>query len=351
MIGGRRHGEIAEKVAEEIKKRRRIELGIEPEPAILPLNIPGQTLAERLQREREGAIVLIGRQTFKEFMTGLKRGWTEPPYKVDKEDALARVLEDDGVFDEPESEGGESSEGAKSKPSKSPAQNFPFGSPLGTISRQKSPSKDAAPQGDPRITTPPPSIPKYPPILFVHFTNLVGLRLIPRMIVEFFNRRADVKNGAEAALQLITATPRPFRGPTVYFDDGLDKIETSSSSDLSFDLLAETFYKSSLSVPSDIEKARTSYYDALKTKLATARQLARGEREPTKDERNYPPPTEVELRAERMKKELRWRGDLTGWEIIKPSASVAWDPRFAEALSAYPGPQEEGSAREENMSS
>ncbi|KIJ44321.1 hypothetical protein M422DRAFT_30466 [Sphaerobolus stellatus SS14] len=351
MVGGKRHGEIAEKVCAEVKKKRRIELGLEAPPAILPLNIPGQSPQEKRKRELEGAIVIIGRQTFKEFMDGLKRGWTEPPFKVDKEDLLAQELQSDGVFDEIELEGSEPKEAKPTTPPFTPSlpggQPFgsPFPSPLNTAQGQQ-PSKDQPLQDDRRLTTPPSSIPVYPPLLLVRFTNLVGLRLVPGMIWEFFHRREDVKNGAEAAYRLITAQPRPIRGPTTFFEDLPDKVETSPSSDLSFDLKAESYYKSSLSIPSDVEKGRNSYYEALRPKIVIARELARSEREPTKDEINYPPPTEVELRAERMKKELRWRGDLAGWEIVKPDAPVAWDPRFEGALSVYPTPEEDSTPKE-----
>lgn len=89
-----------------------------------------------------------------------------------------------------------------------------------------------------------------------------------------------------------------------------------------------------------VEKIRTGYYKALPDKLKTARDLARGKREPTKDEINYPPPTEVELRAERLKKELRWRSDVAGWDIIKPESPVAFDERFNGALEIFVDPPE-----------
>lgn len=54
-----------------------------------------------------------------------------------------------------------------------------------------------------------------------------------------------------------------------------------------------------------------------------------------------PPPTEVELRAERIKKELRWRGDEAGWRIVGPDAGVQWDERLREVLRVYHSTKED----------
>jgi import inner membrane translocase subunit TIM54 len=42
-----------------------------------------------------------------------------------------------------------------------------------------------------------------------------------------------------------------------------------------------------------------------------------------------------------MKKEKRWRGDLEGWEILKPQREVAWDDRFADTLRIFIDPRED----------
>jgi import inner membrane translocase subunit TIM54 len=132
------------------------------------------------------------------------------------------------------------------------------------------------------------------------------------------------------------------------FDELQDSTVTSQSldqhgGDLDFDKEAESYFKSSLSsTATDIEDAREKYYAALPAKLETARALSRGTREPTKDEVSHPPPTEVELRAERMKKELRWRGDLDGWELIRRDKGVVWDERFAPSMKVFVDPPGKG---------
>jgi len=336
MINGKHHGDLADLVAEKIKTKRRIDLDLEPPPFQSPLLTPGQRAEEVRRRESEGGIIIVGRHTFKEFMHGLKRGWTEPPFVVDKQELLAHELENDGVFDETITQ-------EQSEPTIRPSSTLlpynsvsgsHFGMPQLSSQSPRTSVQSKATTEDLKLLVPPSNVPKFPPLLLLPFTNLIGFTLIPRMIWDFFNRRHDVRNGAEAAYTLITTSPHPFRGPLSTHEDRLEEVETSPESDLSFDLEAEKYYKLG-SVPDEIEKARKSYYEALRPKIATARELALGTRARTKDEQNYPPLTEVELRAERMKKELRWRSDLTGSHIIDPATPVAWDPRFAEALSLY----------------
>ncbi|PCH37706.1 hypothetical protein WOLCODRAFT_130434 [Wolfiporia cocos MD-104 SS10] len=386
MINGKRHGELVNRVAEDIKRRRRIDSGLES-PPVMAMPLPNSSPEDKRRRELEGGIVIVGRPTFKEFMAGLKRGWTEGLEVVDKEERLSQVLESDGHFDEPEQDvdapadsadvDGEPIPTASRLP---PSKSFSAFTPPHL--RAPSPQPPSAPSSEgssipASLNAPPASIPSQPPLLLVHFVNHIGLSQIPYMIWDFFNERARVLSGAEAAYRLIVDQTRPFDAPPpealaqlhetasqsslppppstatgteIGADtDATTDISTSPArphfaelapSDLDFDRDAEEWYKKSTvrSFASEIAKARESYYKALSERLATARSLARGTREPTKDERNYPPPTEVELRAERMKKELRWRADEEGWETIRPDNAVAWDERFRSALKVFVDP-------------
>jgi import inner membrane translocase subunit TIM54 len=145
------------------------------------------------------------------------------------------------------------------------------------------------------------------------------------MIWDFFNERHKVRAGAEAAYKLVSCAMRPFE-----------------RSNIDFGMSAEGYYKSSTAaIPTDIQKARTEYYKPLPEKLATARALARRDREPTKLEIEAPPPTEVELRAERLKKENRWRADERGWGLVCPDTPVEWDDRWEGALEVFVDPAAE----------
>ncbi|KAJ6453454.1 inner membrane protein import complex subunit Tim54-domain-containing protein, partial [Mycena vitilis] len=318
MIGGKRLGDIANRVADDIKTQRRLAAGLDSRPEVFQQLPTYQTPVEARQSELDGGIVLIGRPTFKEFMHGLKRGWTEPLDKVDRDELLAQELENDGRFDEEDEP-----ERPEPRPFEPPPPSF-----------TSAPSSTAA--------SPMPAVSPLPPLLLVPFTDLLGFTKIPLMIWQFFNQRHDVRAGAEAGYKLVMRHTRPVSPPPDGAEPLFSDITPSSSqgtSDLDFDKECERYFRSSLSkIPAENAKAREKYYAELKTKLETARTLARGTREPTKDEIQNPPPTEVELRAERLKKEKRWRGDLEGWQIIAPASKVAWDPRFRGALSVCVDP-------------
>ncbi|KAJ7074110.1 mitochondrial import inner membrane translocase subunit TIM54 [Mycena amicta] len=244
MVGGKRLGDIAKRVAEDVKVQRRLEAGIDTTPEIL------QAAPIERQQQLDGGIMIIGRPTFKEFMAGLKRGWTD---SLDK----AQELERDGRFDEPE-------DGDLPPP---PPTSLPFTST--TLSTSHS------------LT-----IPSLPPIALVPFTDLVGFTRIPLMIWQWFNRRND-------AYRLVMGQTRPFSAPQDDSEPLFSDITSTSTTptDLDFDVACERLAQK------ETDKAREKYYVELKTQLETARALARGTREPTKEEVRNPPPTEVELRA------------------------------------------------------
>jgi mitochondrial import inner membrane translocase subunit TIM54 len=177
------------------------------------------------------------------------------------------------------------------------------------------------------------------------------------MILGFFNERHKTQIGCEAAYALVFNGTREFEGPSSVlesddqFGEGLEtgsdeekqsKVTQSrpQGGDLDFDLSSESAIAPHSPLPG-IASSRKSYYKTLPERLAVARQLARGEREPTKEEAKNPPPSEVELRAERLSKELRWRGDERGWGIVGPGSGVSWDERFRGVLKVSDKPTEE----------
>ncbi|TDL24912.1 hypothetical protein BD410DRAFT_785645 [Rickenella mellea] len=338
IVNGKRHGDLAGIITDRIKSRRRSELGLDPPPNVMIPLSKKETPEQRMQRELRGGSVIIGRNTLKEYMRGLKAGWTESLEKVDREDGLSRELDGDGHFDEPELADPSASIDGEPIPTKSrlmPSKSTALFSPLKMGAPPPSTMSTPIPAA---ANAPPDNIPPQPPLLLVPFINYLGIKQIPLMIWDFFNQRKKVQAGAEAAYTLIEGQQRPIIPPSSPSspESELSPPPTASHSDLDFDREAEWYYKNSLKkFSSEIDDARKEYYKALPKKLETARALSRGTREPTKDEKNFPPPTEVELRAERMKKELRWRGDLAGWEIVRPESEVAWDDRFRGSLSIF----------------
>ena len=342
MIAGKRHGDITTRVANDIKYQRRLALGLEKPPSFI--TPPPTLVTPEVERRRalEGGIVIVGRPTFKEYMAGLRRGWTENLQRVDPEEQLAIELRDDGRFDEPESEDNSFGGGIEGEPIPTPSRlPVTLSSPSMPMQTPAQPSS-AGNEGGADIP-PPEHIPPQPPLLLAPFFNRVGLIQIPLMVWDFFNERYRVRSGAEAAYRLIMCETRPFIGPQaesasqfVSSDKATSPSNPQVASDLAFDIDCESYYKSSTaSIPSDIQKARDSFYKELPAKLATARALAFRDREPTSDEIAKPPPTEVELRAERLKKELRWRGDEKGWDIVRPDSPVQWDQRMEDALKVF----------------
>lgn len=314
------------------------------------------------RRKLEGGTIVIGRHTLKEYMAGLIRGWTSSLERVDPEDELSRELAADGRFDEPEPEESPLPVGELDgdEPIPTPSRlgsgrpYSPFDSLKKSVQQPPRPREPAAPE--PGANVPPPDrIPPQPPLLFVPFTNLVGLKFIPLMMWDFFNERKRVQVGAEAAYSLILNQTRPFVPPTLppFASETPESAGFVDEGDLAFDRASEAYYKSSTAkFPSEIEEAREEYYKSAVEKLKTARALARREREPTDDELKTPPPTEVELHAERLKKETRWRGEEKGWEIIKPDAPAKWDSRLEGALRVFVqapplSPEADGSRKED----
>jgi import inner membrane translocase subunit TIM54 len=334
IIAGKRHGDLATRVANDIKSERRVALGLDPPPLSVPTLAIERMTENKRRRAQEGGTVIVGRPAFKEYMAGLRRGWTESLERVEQDERLSRELETDGHFDEPEvSPGSSSDDFADAEPIPTPSRlppSRPAGlySPLSTANRPpaESPSLSAQRTRDPGADVPPPiSLPAQPSLLLVPFVNLVGIKLVPLMLWDFFNERHKVRAGAEAAYKLVSCAMRPFE-----------------RTNLDFDTSAEGYYKSSTAaIPTDIQKARAEYYKALPEKLTTARALARREREPTKLEIEAPPPTEVELRAERLKKETRWTADERGWELVCPDTPVEWDDRWEGALEVFDDPPAE----------
>lgn len=315
---GNRYGALSKDIANQIIARRRVAAGIDPEPTS-HIPIPGQlTPAQKLAREAEAGIVIVGRHTFKEFLHGMKDGWSASLERVDEEEELSQSLALDGVFDEPEDEETDPAHGQTTRlaPPAVP-QLMPH-----LLLQPPKPRKATIP---PHLDVTPTTIPAPAPLLLVPFSNILGFRNIPFMLIDLFNERKRVLAGSEAAYNLVMGHSRPF-----------------TKDDIDFNIEQEDEYlKAFNEIPDEISNTRRKYYDELAKKIITARELARGTRPPTKEESNFPPPTEVELRAERMQKEKRWRQNLRGWSILHTGSPPAWDPRFENLFRVYIPPDNE----------
>ncbi|WFD30449.1 mitochondrial import inner membrane translocase subunit tim54 [Malassezia sp. CBS 17886] len=353
IVSGTRYGGLARELRDRIHERRRNLAGVLPWPTAAAPDAPvlpfALAPAEQLQRELDGAVVLMGRPAFKEWAWALKEGWgtSIPVSPVDRDEELAARLSDDNTFDEElpaqNTIGTDEEMDAAPAPSgfqlptqvglQSMQKNAPLGAPLGTLAKPS--TGDGAPTdaaSTPQEQLPPVApIPAQPPIGFVDFTNMVGWRNIPRRMAHFFNHREDVRSGGEAALRIVFGDKADARAINV--PPPPVRMEPPQGGDLDFGLKEESFYpKRFLSTLQDVEKARGYYYNQLGDDLKASREIARGEREPTKAETREPPKSEVELRDERFNKEKRWRDTEMGFEIVRPEVCVAWDEAWRNSL-------------------
>jgi len=168
------------------------------------------------------------------------------------------------------------------------------------------------------------------------------------MFIGLFTESKKYREGGEAALKLILGPQRDFVGAQevdhalgLPSETAISAINLQPTTDLDFDVVEETWYKSAFDdTPASIEKHRKEYYEHnLKPKLQAARELAAGTREPTKEELAKPPPTEAELKAERLKKEFLWWKQLEGYEIVKRGSRVPWDDRWTGWLKVFETPE------------
>ncbi|ORY27369.1 inner membrane protein import complex subunit Tim54-domain-containing protein [Naematelia encephala] len=329
------YGSTTRQIHAQILAKRRQRLGLEPVPISISLLSPEQIE----QRELEGGIIIVGRATMKEYLAGLKRGWTGGVGEWKWEDDVEKRLENDGVFQSPQEEElvpaiidepPATSEIQAPTPTSTSSSIFSFlsrpraATPSSLPTTASSSEQQQQSTIPPDLHIPPSPLPPSPPILLLPFTNHMGFLQIPWMLYDFFNERQHVRSGAESALKLIQGETRPL----------------AENVDLEFDKQAEAWYKKSFSkFPQRIQQARKDYLAALEPKIEDARKYANGEREMTDAEKNAGKVvTELELKQERKAKELRWMGNEEGYEIVKPETDPAWSDIFNGWLKVYDDP-------------
>ncbi|KAI9632091.1 inner membrane protein import complex subunit Tim54-domain-containing protein [Dioszegia hungarica] len=369
------YGAITRQTHAAILTARRQKLGLEPTP--VPLSVPGAIDPAAVEaNDLAGGVILIGRPSLKEYMEGLKRGWAGSVDEWVWEKEVEARMKGDGVFEGPASEVGEASSGAEfaaDVPTTQSSGMSPTG--LSFLNRpQPSLSSASASQAGPQVPThmhlPPNPLPPQPPLLLVPWTNHLGFQQIPYMIYDFFTEHRKVEEGAKLAYALICGHTRPFLAsssssfPTANtsspspFSSSEAPASTPGSlgpglgSDLDFDRQAERYFKNDFDdLPARLQKAKDDYYPDLSARLADVRALAAGERELTDAEKKSTKPlvSEEDLRDERKKKELRWRGQVEGWGIVRKEQGVTYEDGWEGWLSVFREPREgEGEGAKKN---
>lgn len=101
-----RQGEIRHRVAEEIRNRRRAELGLETSDPAFKDELD-KTIESGLQYDTTGGVICVGRGAYKEYMHGLQEGWLgpleapaeDPTSTTDSDDVAAFPTREDDLRD------------------------------------------------------------------------------------------------------------------------------------------------------------------------------------------------------------------------------------------------------------
>lgn len=259
-------------------------------------------------RELEGGIILVGRQSLKEYMEGLRRGWRGERLL----DSWIQSL-DDSVFDDsaavksvteessssssssPLSTADDVTDGTRAEqatalptPPRSPAVNlFPLTAPSTT---SLSPSLGTPPPlaklPEPEVLPPLPpaplSLPPHPPVLLLPYRPDLGFSSIPRSIASWFNTTADVKLGGDAAMAFILGRPETDFAPPTSSENFVPSedvtLDGGQGGDLDYELKEAEWRvpKNFNKLPTQVDERMKTYYDALKGRVAKAWEIKRG---------------------------------------------------------------------------
>ncbi|TYJ58635.1 hypothetical protein B9479_000471 [Cryptococcus floricola] len=283
------HGSIARQLHASILALRRTSLSLDaPAPT---LSLPGYNASplQKLQREIEGGVVIVGRASLKEYLEGLRRGWEGGVDKWEWEQQVREQLaKDDLAVFGPED----------AAPAPAATQNIPA-----------------------HWHVPPIPLPPSPPICLLPFTNHLGFFQLPNMIYDFFTERHKVQAGADAAISLIEGGVRDMTRE--------DAEHWEESSQGYYNKMART-------TKDRMQKARDDYYGELTKRVQDARAYEMGEREMTDEEKKANKVTKIaDLKEERVKRELRWMGNEEGWDIVKPDTPATWRDNWEGWLKVY----------------
>lgn len=239
FLNGTAPGALGRRVSERIRLERIANMT--PQPRVQPGEAGyGEYLDKRRFAEAQGLTVVVGRNTMKEYLWGLKQGWLTDFDAVQEERGeegrmqdLREELSKDGAFDQApkhvesgiiddESSADSSTpEAHHSKPRSSlmpqmSSFNF-YSSPTPPIAPTSSEPSESKSLIIPAVA----DIPKQPPMLFLPFDHPLGyLRYWPIKMFKFlFFERYRVRNGCETALSIIQATHPTEGAESVFLDD------------------------------------------------------------------------------------------------------------------------------------
>lgn len=313
---GHRHGALTTTIRERIQAERRETMGLEP-PSMPPKAVESQ-------RDREGGVVLIGRHTVKEYLSGLAQGWKSGVISRDLLAELSKVI--------------------PSLPKAGEEDTLKEYAELETVIPEIDIPVTGASTGVAKyLTSAPAVIPPQPPVLLVPFAELVGFSKVPEMLMGFFNHRAKARLGGEAAMKLINPNLQKVEPPYaeddeegVSYDEPWKQPQTlefkpQGGTLCGFDVDSEMKIKKTFEdVPKGVARRRKEYYDNLIEKLKKTREQA--SRELKENERKEK--SEEELQQERIAKEKVFREEYEGWALARKNSKVRYEP-WMNGLHVY----------------
>lgn len=242
------------------------------DPSSVPPPLPGKlSPQDERRRDAEGGVILVGRQSLKEYMEGLRQGWTE-----DRAPSWEAAL-DESVFEDPSLPPlAEGETRAAPVPKHAPVNLFPLTSPPPRAPADEAPKPELAP-----LPVPPSPLPPLPSVLVVPYTPDIGFSSVPRSIWGFFNTAKQMRIGAEAAMSFILNEPAPLAPPADAgepFVPGGDALKPDGQGG-ALDLVKdnEYFVPSSFDkLPKEVDDAMKTYYTSLEKKVATAWEIQNG---------------------------------------------------------------------------
>lgn len=231
-------------------------------------------------------------------MEGLRKGWRE-----DRPDEQKWIQElDDSIFADPAVKDLPPPPTAEELSSLEPKVNlFPlthlpaskmaqFTSPSTSATAPDDSSRPPIVEGSIPLPPAPSTLPAHPPILLIPYYPYLGFLSIPASIASWFNTRADVKLGGEAAMAFILSSPSLEHGlseaPASPFTPSLETTlegenlrQGGALVDWDVEKGEKKIPKNFEKLPAQVDERMKAYYKALEARVAKAWEIKNGRRE------------------------------------------------------------------------
>ncbi|KAF2088925.1 hypothetical protein K490DRAFT_22404, partial [Saccharata proteae CBS 121410] len=221
-VEGRREGDVRAALAERIRRLRKSRGEASQEPLEADENtVVEETRAKSGIRDYEGVKgdIVIGRNTWKEYVRGLHEGWLGPldppqPPPEEKKEPEEKALEQLAQVEQP---GAASTEQVNDAPAEEkPAEEKPAEEEQKPAKR-KQPPPFIAPSEYPSASLSPNCPAELPPSATVTFPHLLGFLKTPIRMYRFLTRRHLADDIGRQVAAAVLAAHQPYQGPDQTF--------------------------------------------------------------------------------------------------------------------------------------